>query len=82
MVTDVYAAGEESIEGATGEALAQGIVEHGHKAVSYRSTVEEVSDLVAEIAEPGDMVVTLGAGNINQVCNLLAERLRKKELQG
>ncbi len=82
VITAVYAAGEESIEGATGEALAQGIVEHGHKAVSYRSTIDEVSDYLAEIVEPGDMVVTLGAGNINQVCDLLAERLRKKEVQG
>ena len=82
VVTDVYAAGEESIAGATGEALAEGIVEHGHKAVTYRASLEEVSDYVAKIVEPGDMVVTLGAGNVNQVCPLLAEKLRKKVVQG
>lgn len=78
IVTDVYAAGEEEIEGATGEALAQGVLEHGHKSVVYRSTLEEVSAYVTEIAEPGDMIVTLGAGNVNQVCMFLAEALRKK----
>jgi len=78
VVTDVYAAGEEALEGATGKALAQGVLEHGHKSVVYRSALKEVSAYVAEIAEPGDMVVTLGAGNVNQVCGLVAEALRQK----
>jgi UDP-N-acetylmuramate--alanine ligase len=78
VVTDVYAAGEEPIEGATGKALAQGIIEHGHKSVTYRETLAEVSDFVAKIAEPGDMVVTLGAGNVNRVCELLGVKLRQK----
>jgi len=78
LVTDVYAAGEEPIAGATGEALAQGVIEHGHKETYYRSTFEEVTELLAELVKPGDLVITLGAGNINQVCQLLAERLRKE----
>ena len=81
VITDVYAAGEEPIAGATGEALAQGIVEHGHKAVTYRASLEDVTDFVAGIVEPGDMVVTLGAGNVNQVCGMLAETLRQKVAQ-
>jgi UDP-N-acetylmuramate--alanine ligase len=82
VVTDVYAAGEEPIAGATGEALAGGIVKHGHKSVVYRASLEEVSEYVAETVEPGDMVVTLGAGNVNQVCSLLAEKLQKKVARG
>ena len=82
LVTDVYAAGEEPIAGATGEALAQGIIEHGHKETYYRSSFEEITELLAELVEPGDLVVTLGAGNINQVCDLLAERLRSAEVAG
>ena len=81
VVTDVYAAGEEAIEGATGEALAGGIVKHGHKSVAYRASLDEVSEYVAEIVEPGDMVVTLGAGNVNQVCSLLADKLRNRVVQ-
>lgn len=81
VVTDVYAAGEEPIEGATGEALAKGIIEHGHKATHFRKDLEAVSDLLAEVVEPGDMVITLGAGNVNQVCELLANRLRDSEVQ-
>ncbi|MCW8893532.1 MAG: UDP-N-acetylmuramate--L-alanine ligase [Deltaproteobacteria bacterium] len=78
VVTDVYAAGEGPIAGATGEALAQGILKHGHKSVVYKETLEEVSQYVAELAEADDMVITLGAGNVNQVCELLAERLRQR----
>lgn len=78
IVTDVYAAGEDPVAGATGAALAQGILEHGHKAVVYRQALAEVSQYVAEIAEPGDMVITLGAGNVNQVCELLSEQLRQR----
>jgi len=81
IVTEVYAAGEDPIEGATGEALAAGIASHGHKEVTYLSSLDEVSQRVAEIAEPGDMVVTLGAGNVNQVCAQVAELLRQKESQ-
>lgn len=78
VVTDVYAAGEDPIAGASAEALAQGVLEHGHKTVTYRSSLEEVADYVTEIAEPGDMVITLGAGNVNQVCQFVADRLRKR----
>lgn len=77
VVTDVYAAGEEPIEGATAEALAQGVLEHGHKSVAYRGSLDAAADYVTEIAEPGDMVVTLGAGNVNQVCQKVAEKLRQ-----
>ncbi len=82
IVTAVYAAGEEPIEGATGEALAHGVVEHGHKAVTYCETLEVASEYVAGIVESGDMVVTLGAGSVNQVCGLLADKLRQKVVQG
>lgn len=78
VVTDVYAAGEEAIDGATGEALAHGILEHGHKAVVYRGALTDAADYVTEIVEPGDMVVTLGAGNVNQVCGLVAENLARE----
>lgn len=79
VVTDVYAAGEAPIEGANGEALAQGVLEHGHKAVAYKGALEEAADYVSEIVEPGDMVVTLGAGNVNQICQMVADRLRRKD---
>ena len=81
IVTDVYAAGETPIEGATAEALAAGITSHGHKDVTYLATLDAVSEHVAAIAEPGDMVITLGAGSVNQVCSKVIELINTKGAQ-
>jgi UDP-N-acetylmuramate--alanine ligase len=67
FVSSVYAAGEEPIPGATGEALAEAIRAHGHRDVTY---VDKRVDLPAAIAprlREGDIVLTLGAGDITQV---------------
>ncbi len=81
IVTDVYAAGETPIDGATAEALAAGITSHGHKDVTYLATLEEVSAHAASILGAGDMLITLGAGSVNQVCGQVAELLKAKEPQ-
>ncbi len=78
IVTDVYAAGELPIEGADGEALVEGIRMHGHRDVSFCTSLVEAAELLAEQVESGDMVITLGAGNVNQVCDLLSEKLAKR----
>ncbi len=65
VVTDVYAAGEKPIEGATGEALAAAIRAHGHRAVSYVPDKKAVARALHALLEPGDLVIALGAGDIN-----------------
>ncbi len=65
LVTDVYPAGEAPIEGATGEALADAIRAHGHRAVSYIAGKDRVARALFELVEPGDIVIALGAGDIN-----------------
>jgi UDP-N-acetylmuramate--alanine ligase len=64
VVTEIYAASEEKIDGVTGAALAETIRSAGHRHVIFAPTKEEVVSRVAEIAVAGDMVVTLGAGDI------------------
>jgi UDP-N-acetylmuramate--alanine ligase len=67
FVTSVYAAGEEPIPGATGDALAEAIRAHGHRDVTF---VEKRADLPAAVAprlHEGDIVLTLGAGDITHV---------------
>jgi UDP-N-acetylmuramate--alanine ligase len=67
FVTSVYAAGEEPIPGATGDALAEAIRAHGHRDVTF---VEKRVDLPAAVAprlREGDIVITLGAGDITNV---------------
>jgi UDP-N-acetylmuramate--alanine ligase len=65
VVTDVYAAGEAPIPGANGEALAQAIRAHGHHAVEYVADKKQVTAKLLEIVQPGDLVIALGAGDIN-----------------
>jgi UDP-N-acetylmuramate--alanine ligase len=75
VVTDVYGAGETPIEGATGEALADAIRAHGHHAVRFVQDKKRVADALQEIVEPGDLVIALGAGDINASARELLARL-------
>lgn len=64
LVADVYAAGEQPIEGVNKESLAEGIRAVGHRHVDIISDPSQLPHQVAAIAESGDMVICLGAGNI------------------
>src|SRR5216684_836068 len=66
LVTDIYAAGEPPIDGMTGERVATEILGHG-KSASYVQSFEEASARLAQVAQAGDMILTLGAGNISQL---------------
>ena len=76
-ISEVFAAGEEPIEGASRDDLVAGLIRHGHR--HARAVVDEgdLERLVREQARPGDMVVCLGAGTISTWANGLPERLRK-----
>lgn len=64
ILTDVYAAGERPIEGVTGEALFRAVKDHGHRDVSYVPSIADVPAFLLEKARKGDMVITLGAGDV------------------
>ncbi|WP_092499498.1 UDP-N-acetylmuramate--L-alanine ligase [Meinhardsimonia xiamenensis] len=64
-IAEVYAAGEEPIEGASREALVEGLRRHGHRHALAIDSAEDLARLVAAEARPGDMVVCLGAGTIS-----------------
>ncbi|OSP55009.1 UDP-N-acetylmuramate--L-alanine ligase [Pseudoruegeria sp. SK021] len=76
-ITDVYAAGEDPIEGATREDLVAGLIQHGHRHARAVVSEDDLERLVREQARPGDMVVCLGAGTISAWANALPERLAK-----
>src|SRR4029077_9178938 len=69
LVLDIYAASEPPIPGITGERMAQDIQLFGSKpaAASYVRSFDEASRQVSALAEPGDMVLTLGAGSVSQL---------------
>jgi UDP-N-acetylmuramate--alanine ligase len=78
IVTDVYSAGEKPIAGATGDALAAAIHAHGHHSVRYVKDKTKVKDALLEIVEPNDLVIALGAGDINASARDLLAALEKK----
>jgi UDP-N-acetylmuramate--alanine ligase len=74
LLTDVYAAGEEPIAGADSASLAQAIRAHGHRDVTHVGDVSNVVKVLRERMQPGDIIITMGAGNITRVGrDLLAE---------
>ena len=76
IITDIYAARESPIPGVTAEALAQAILARlPGKDVRFLSPKEAIVPLVAREAQPGDVVVTLGAGDIHKVGEALVAQL-------
>ncbi|MDD9876654.1 MAG: UDP-N-acetylmuramate--L-alanine ligase [Magnetovibrio sp.] len=80
LIADVYAAGEDPIEGADRDALVEGLRHHGHRAAEALAGPDALAARVDQMAAAGDMVVCLGAGNITAWANALPgelETLRK-----
>ncbi|HUE45894.1 MAG TPA: UDP-N-acetylmuramate--L-alanine ligase [Aestuariivirgaceae bacterium] len=75
IVAPVYSAGEVPIEGANHAALAQGLRDRGHRQVFQIEEPDELPELVRKLAQSGDMVIFLGAGNITQWAHALPEQL-------
>ena len=67
LLADVYAAGEPPIEGATSDQLAAAIRAHGHRDVTHVGPRERVVDALLARVKPGDVVITLGAGDVTRV---------------
>ena len=78
----IYAAGEEPIEGVTGEDMATAVREHGHKRVTYADDADAALRLLREMVRPGDLVMTLGAGDVWKIGRRLAEALASADGAG
>lgn len=75
IVADVYAAGEQPIDGANKQALVEGLRGHGHRKAIALESAQALARTVLDIAKQGDMVVCLGAGNITQWAHALPGEL-------
>ncbi len=76
FVLDIYPASENPIEGVTSVALVRKIAASGDLPASHLSTFEDAIVSVSAIAEPGDMILTLGAGNVGQLAPMILEKLQ------
>jgi UDP-N-acetylmuramate--alanine ligase len=78
-ILDIYAASEEPVAGITAQALVAAANQAG---VAYAPSVAAAVARVAAVAEDGDVIVTLGAGNVAQVAPLVLEQLRAAVSEG
>ncbi len=76
MVMPIYPAGEDPIHGVDAHWIAKGIKEHGHKDVTTVTGHEEALARLMEMVREGDMVITMGAGDVYKVGERLLEALR------
>jgi UDP-N-acetylmuramate--alanine ligase len=75
VITDIYGSNEAPIAGVTGQMIADEIAAHGHRGVSYQPRLEWIHRDVGNILESGDLVLSLGAGNIHEQLSILAADL-------
>ena len=78
ILNPIYPASEKPIKGISSKRLANAIKEYGHKNVILCKKLDETLIVLLSIVKPGDMVLTLGAGNIYQVGNRLLGELKRK----
>jgi len=75
VITDIYGSNESPIPGVTGQMIADEIAAHGHRGVSYQPRLEWVHRDVGNMLDVGDLVLSLGAGNIHEQLSILAADL-------
>jgi UDP-N-acetylmuramate--alanine ligase len=78
VLTDIYAAGEDPIPGVTLDALAARVRSQVDAPVDVVPELDEVAPALARIAQPGDLVITLGAGSIATVADRLLGLLERR----
>ena len=82
VITDVYPASEPALPGITGQTIADAISQHGHRAVSYQPRLDRLHGDVGQMLLDGDLVLSLGAGNVHeQLARLAAELVIAEKLK-
>lgn len=78
-IMEIYSASEQPIDGVSGAALCEAIRRRGHKAVRLLLDRKTIPSEVCRDLREGDMVITLGAGDVTQLGPMILEELRRKE---
>ena len=78
FITDIYPASEEPIEGVTAEALTEAIKRFGHKDARHIGPLDNAAATLRAHVQPGDLVLTLGAGTVSRVSDQLLSLLKEK----
>lgn len=78
ILTDVYPAGEQPIPGISGEVIKEAVERQTDQQVTYIPDKNNIARYLAQIVEPGDLVMTMGAGNIYLTGEELVEKLAQE----
>lgn len=78
FITEIYPAGETAIEGVSARKLFEAFKEYGYKKVHYFSDMGGLTEKILKVIRPGDILITLGAGNIWKVAQEIEKRLSSK----
>jgi UDP-N-acetylmuramate--alanine ligase len=78
FLLDIYAANESPIEGVNAEVLTDNIKRYGHKHVSYIGDIDNATEAVMKVLRPGDLVITLGAGNVTRLSDEIVGALNRE----
>jgi UDP-N-acetylmuramate--alanine ligase len=76
VVMDIYAAGEKPIPGISGQTLYEGIRKYGHKNVTFISDREKIVEYMVSVLKKGDLMITLGAGDVWKLGEQVVEKLK------
>jgi UDP-N-acetylmuramate--alanine ligase len=82
FITEVYAAGEDPITGADGRAICRAIASHGRNEPVFVPDLSQLAETLAETLADGDIVLTLGAGDIGAAAAALPEAMQRFETVG
>ncbi len=77
ILTGIYPAGEAPIPGVSAENICRAMKEHGYRDVTYIPDMEKIVDHLEGIVKEGDLVLTMGAGDIYKIGEELLARLKK-----
>ncbi len=79
LVTGIYPAREKPIDGVSGALISETAKNYGHKDVHYLENASELPDKLTEIVQKGDMIITMGAGDIYKYGDKFVETINKKQ---
>ena len=77
IINDIYSANESPISGISGETIFKEVKKSNHRQVKYLPSKDDILSYLSEIVQPGDIIITMGAGDIWTVGQELAKQLKK-----
>ena len=79
ILTDIYSAGEQPIEGIDGETIKNEVEQQSGQTVLYIPDRNQIAGYLAEMVKPGDLVITMGAGNVYQAGEQLVTKMEENQ---